>query len=651
MTTLETYVPLYRKYRPQSFADLVGQDVVSTALSTAINLNKIAHAYLLCGPRGTGKTSSARILAKSLNCQEGPTPTPCQVCPSCLSVTEGNALDVTEIDAASNNGVNEIRNITEKVQFSAMLGKYRIFIIDEVHMLTTQAFNALLKTLEEPPPNVIFIFATTEPHKVLPTIVSRCQRFDFSRITRQHLEERLLWVAQQEQISINAEAISLIARHAKGGMRDALSLLDQVSVLGKGVDGSQQITPEVVQQFMGGMTDQDLLQLTDTLIQQAPDQLLIQLNELQEKGLEPVQIVKNLMNHFKQLVIAKACGPEVMQVQLDISPDWIPQLAEQAKAFEVEELPQIVSRLSAMEYQLRQVSDTALWLEVGLLELCYRSNIASLKQLQERLTALEDQLKSGVRPSASAPTQASRPAPKPSTYASPPVTQAQPQARPQVAPVAAAAASNDLATVWQTILKAIKHAPTMALLKDNCRLDLWEAPQMKLVFTSDINYSLFKRSPDKVQHLQVAITEVLGPGVNLRLEVDKALKAATKVAVAQPVTEAPAGPPVQESPLPPVNAATEPDVAEPVAAVPVISGPPTPDEMPPDIDAPPVEDSEPQPIPTPVSVVEPSTPVADSETSAESTPPAVEQTPEAEALAESKQFVKDLLQGKPIDTV
>ena len=228
----QNYLPLFRKYRPQSFENVVGQESLVKALSNAIELNRIANAYLFCGPRGTGKTSTARILAKSLNCEHGPTLTPCQKCASCVDITNTSGLDVIEIDAASNRGIQDAKDLIAQVQYAPINGKYKIFIIDEVHMLSNDAFNALLKTFEEPPKNVIFILATTEPHKVLETIVSRCQRFDLRRITTDDIVKRLKEISELENIKISNDALFTIAKNVSGVLRYSLALLDQVSILG-----------------------------------------------------------------------------------------------------------------------------------------------------------------------------------------------------------------------------------------------------------------------------------------------------------------------------------------------------------------------------------------------------------------------------------
>jgi DNA polymerase-3 subunit gamma/tau len=262
MAAAGSYEPLHLKYRPQRFAEVVGQGAVVQTLANAIRLGRVAPAYLFCGPRGTGKTSSARILAKSLNCEQGPTPDPCQVCSQCRAITAGSSLDVVEIDAASNTGVDNIRELIERAQFAPVNSRYKVYVVDECHMLSNAAFNALLKTLEEPPPRVVFVLATTDPQRVLPTIVSRCQRFDFRRIPLEEMVAHLGKIAAQEGIPITPEALHLVAQLAQGGLRDAERLLDQLSLL----EGS--ITPEAVWDLVGGIPEQQLLDLTDALLVQ-----------------------------------------------------------------------------------------------------------------------------------------------------------------------------------------------------------------------------------------------------------------------------------------------------------------------------------------------------------------------------------------------
>ena len=267
----KNYVPLYRKYRPQTLDTLVGQEHVKKTLTSAIELGKIAHAFLFTGPRGTGKTSTARILAKSLNCKNGPTIHPCGECESCRDITNSVPIDVIEIDAASNRTVEDAQNILEKIQYVPVHGKYKIYIIDEIHMLSNHAFNALLKTLEEPPENVIFILATTEVHKVLDTIKSRCQRFDFRRITTDDIVKHLRYISDQEKIKITDDALYTIAKNSAGGMRDSISLLDQLSLLGV----SKEITTDDVNSILGRISFDVLHTLSDKIISSSPKFVII----------------------------------------------------------------------------------------------------------------------------------------------------------------------------------------------------------------------------------------------------------------------------------------------------------------------------------------------------------------------------------------
>jgi DNA polymerase-3 subunit gamma/tau len=433
-TRIETYIPLYRKYRPQTFADVVGQEAIVQTLGNAIQLNRVAHAYLFCGPRGTGKTSTARIFAKSLNCEQGPTVTPCLQCASCMGIALGNALDVIEFDAASNNGVGDARELIENCQYSSMNGRFKVYIVDEVHMLTPQAFNTLLKTLEEPPANVIFIFATTEAHKVLPTIVSRCQRFDFNRITTNDIAVRLHSIAQTEAIQIDEEAVRLIARHSRGGLRDAVGLLDQVSVLGRGKT-DHVVHRQDVALFIGALEEELLLRLSGAIAERRAADLLNTLSELVNRGLEPLQLLKDLTQHFRNLLLLQAMGPNAKAEDLDLAAETVNALKAQIVLFShVEELPQILARLAAVERNVRHSAQPQLWLEVGLLELAYRHEIALVQDLSERVQALEAALSSpsaGTVPAAPFSSQPISPRPDSRPVARPPMTPPAPSATTQ----------------------------------------------------------------------------------------------------------------------------------------------------------------------------------------------------------------------------
>ncbi|MDM9384526.1 DNA polymerase III subunit gamma/tau [Chlorogloeopsis sp. ULAP01] len=358
-----SYEPLHHKYRPKSFAELVGQEAIATTLTNAIRAAKIAPAYLFTGPRGTGKTSSARILAKSLNCikSDKPTPDPCGVCNVCQGITKGYSLDVIEIDAASNTGVDNIREIIERAQFAPVQCRYKVYVVDECHMLSTAAFNALLKTLEEPPKHVVFVLATTDPQRVLPTIISRCQRFDFRRIPLEAMVKHLSNIAAQENINITPEAVTLIAQIAQGGLRDAESLLDQLSLL------SGEVTPERVWDLVGSVSESDLLILLSAIAFDNPEAVLDCTRKILDRGREPLIILQNLASFYRDLLIANtapsrhdlvACTPQTWKALIDLS-----QQLDRSTILLGQQ------HLRSAEVQLKNTTQPRLWLEVTLLGL------------------------------------------------------------------------------------------------------------------------------------------------------------------------------------------------------------------------------------------------------------------------------------------
>ena len=386
------YIPLYRKYRPQTFHDLIGQENIVHALSNAIELNRIAHAYLLCGPRGTGKTSSARILAKSLNCKEGPTLTPCGKCPACLDIMNSVPVDVIEIDAASNRSVEDTQAILEKIQYVPVNGRYKIYVIDEVHMLSNHAFNALLKTLEEPPENVIFILATTEPHKVLDTIISRCQRFDFRRITTDDIVKRLEYITQQENINISKEALFLIAKNSQGGMRDALALLDQISVLGV----NKQIDINDINEILGKISYDFIYEITDCFIASDCSKSIDLINKIYSKGNEPVQIISNIIQYFRDMMIAKNCSDKELIYSLTMLNEInFDKIKTQSEKFSISEIIQIIDRLSYYATQIKDTTNKYLWLELCIIDLTNYKNLPSVENLLKRIQNLENKIESG----------------------------------------------------------------------------------------------------------------------------------------------------------------------------------------------------------------------------------------------------------------
>lgn len=381
----ESYLPLYRKYRPQKLEDVVGQSHIKTALTNAIKLDKISHAYLFTGPRGTGKTSTARILAKSLNCINGPTITPCGECESCKAVTNSVPIDVIEIDAASNRSVEDAHNILEKVQYAPVQGKYKIYIIDEVHMLTTQAFNALLKTLEEPPKNVIFILATTESHKVLDTIKSRCQRFDFKRITTNDIVEHLEKIAKLEKIKISKEAITMIAKLSAGGMRDSLALLDQVSALG----GDKELSETDINNLLGRLSFETLTEMATHITNSNAIESINLLDKIYNDGNEPIVILNNMLVYFKNLLISTTCDTEKSIELTSLNEAQVQTLSEFKDKIETHQILSIINKIADYIKEIKQTNHQQMWLEVAIIDLANLANNTKLEDLQRRLSALE----------------------------------------------------------------------------------------------------------------------------------------------------------------------------------------------------------------------------------------------------------------------
>ena len=471
------YIPLYRKYRPQTLETLVGQEHIKKTLTSAIELGKISHAYLFTGPRGTGKTSTARILAKSLNCQNGPTISPCGECASCKDITNSVPIDVIEIDAASNRKVEDAQNILEKVQYVPVNGKFKIYIIDEVHMLTNHAFNALLKTLEEPPENVIFILATTEVHKVLDTIKSRCQRFDFRRITTDDIVKHLRFIADSENISITDDALFAIAKNSAGGMRDSISLLDQLSILGI----TKEVTVDDVNSILGRISFDTLLKLSNQIISSSASGAIEILNDIYNSGNEPLQILTNLSEYFKNLLIVKTCTKDLLLELTGLNEPQINELDKIKNSLETQQIVFLIERISYYIKEVKLATNQHLWLEVGMIDLANMTENTTLLDLQNRVKALESgnigstnvsistQMITKPAPIApSIPTTAQKITPQ----ELPVQTSAAPVAKPSSAeeeftppPISKKASGNDINSLWQMLLMNIKVPSTTALLK------------------------------------------------------------------------------------------------------------------------------------------------------------------------------------------
>ena len=399
------YMALYRKWRPDNFANLVGQDHVSRTLANAIKSGRIGHAYLFTGPRGTGKTSTARILAKALNCEHGPTTEPCNKCEACQRINSGSSMDVFEVDAASNRGIDEIRDLRETVKFAPVNGRYKVYIIDEVHMLSRDAFNALLKTLEEPPAHVVFIMATTEVYKVPATIQSRCQRYDFKRITIEDIFNRLKTVVADMDIEVEDDALRMIAVKADGGMRDALSILDQCIALSE-----QSLTIDRVQQLLGLVGKEWLDKLVGALQSKDAAAVLTMVDEIIRTGKDLQQVLGELGIHFRGLMIFKAAG---LVDGVDYYSQTDESIKKQAAGFTQEQIVWIIRRIHEATNEVKWSPQPRIAVEAALLEICQRDNLMNtastmgmgssvqsvddgrIAQLEAKLARMMGMLKSG----------------------------------------------------------------------------------------------------------------------------------------------------------------------------------------------------------------------------------------------------------------
>ena len=536
-TAISSYQPLHHKYRPQRFDQLVGQEAIAATLSNALRTGRIAPAYLFCGPRGTGKTSSARILARSLNCigSDGPTPEPCGACELCTSIAAGNALDVIEIDAASNTGVDNIRELIERSRFAPVQARWKVYVVDECHMLSTAAFNALLKTLEEPPPRVVFVLATTDPQRVLATILSRCQRFDFRRIPLQALEQHLTWIAEQEQIGITPEALHVVAQRAQGGLRDAESLLDQLSLLPAPIEAT------AVWELLGAVPEQELLALAGALASCDPLALLEGCRELLERGREPAAVLQGLVSLLRDLVLA-GTAPDRLELT-SVSPQFRQALPDLARSIGKARLLQWQAQLKGSEQQLRHSVNPRLWLEVLLLGL-----------LAEPVAAAQPI--SAAAPAAVAPVLAPTVAPAVAPVA-PPAATPIPAPVPAPAPVSVEPNSSaNLPELWQQILAGLELPSTRMLLSQQARLVRLD--ERRAVVQVAGNWMAMVQS--RLPLLEAAVAKALGSPRQLTLEGGGESSAAT-VTPPSAATPRPAPPPPTPAPTP---AATAPPLAAPL---------------------------------------------------------------------------------------
>ena len=577
------YQPLHHKYRPQRLDQLVGQEAIAATLGNALRSGRIAPAYLFSGPRGTGKTSSARILARSLNCigSDGPTPDPCGVCELCTAIAAGNALDVIEIDAASNTGVDNIRELIERSRFAPVQARWKVYVVDECHMLSTAAFNALLKTLEEPPPRVVFVLATTDPQRVLPTILSRCQRFDFRRIPLEALEGHLRWIAGQEDIAISAEALHVVAQRAQGGLRDAESLLDQLSLL------PPPIEPLAVWELLGAVPEQELLQLAGALADAEPLGVIEAIRTLLERGREPSAVLQGLAGLLRDLVLA-GVAPERLELTA-FSPQFRPELPGLARRLGKARLLLWQAQLKGSEQQLRQSVQPRLWLEVLLLGLLAEeapaaaSAPARAPSGSAAATAppqISASPQASVSPQATASLQATVSAPaapsaRPAAGADLPSPQLPPLPGAAGDPLPAAAAGSegpDLAELWQQILAGLELPSTRMLLSQQAvlaRLD----PHRAVVQVAG-NWMAMVQS--RLPLLEKAVAGALGGNRQVLLEAAAGstipaapTPAASAGAAPAPAPAAPPAPPPAATTAPPYAAPQQAAPAEPASSQPV----------------------------------------------------------------------------------
>jgi DNA polymerase-3 subunit gamma/tau len=559
------YQPLHHKYRPQRLAELVGQQAIATTLANALRTGRIAPAYLFCGPRGTGKTSSARILARSLNCitSDAPTPEPCGHCEVCVAITAGNALDVIEIDAASNTGVDNIRELIERSRFAPVQARWKVYVIDECHMLSTAAFNALLKTLEEPPPRVVFVLATTDPQRVLPTILSRCQRFDFRRIPLADLEGHLGWIAAQESIAISAEALNLVAQRAQGGLRDAESLLDQLSLLAPPIEAA------AVWDLLGAVPEQELLSLADSMAAAEPLAVIETCRLLLERGREPLALLQGLASLLRDLLLA-GIAPDRLELT-SVSPQLRPELPPVARRIGKNRLLHWQAQLKGSEQQLRQSVQPRLWLEVLLLGLLAEpmgtgappAAGASVAAASASTGSSARGVAAGSAPQTAreTPPGAPRPAAQPLTT---PVQEAgsladhptkppgpsgetlAPATTPEQVQTASepAPAGGNLAEIWQQILAGLELPSTRMLLSQQASLHRLD--ERRAVVRVAANWLTMVQSRQSL--LEKAMLLALGSARQVMLEASDH----------PPASSAAAGPPASPPPLAPPTVAVVP---------------------------------------------------------------------------------------------
>ncbi len=512
------YLVLARKWRPQIFTDLIGQEHVSQTLANAIRSGRIHHAFLFTGARGVGKTSAARILAKALNCEEGLSDQPCGTCSSCTEITAGQGLDVLEIDGASNTGVDDIRELRENIRYLPSRSRFKIFIIDEVHMLSTNAFNALLKTLEEPPEHAKFIFATTEPHKIPITILSRCQRFDFRKIPLTRVADRLREISDAENLTISDRSLGLIARQGEGSMRDALSTLDQVIAF-----SGDEVEDDAVQTLLGMVDRRLLLDTVEAVLQRDSRRALDSVHRVDQLGLALRQFTKDLLEMFRGMVICKVV--EDPAEMLDLVGDELKELKTLSEEASLEDLQRIVTLLMKTQSELVHSSFPLLTLEMSLVRLATLAPsqdlgklISHIERLEKRLDAAPLPTTKRTSPQPKAQSAPQRPTPEAHQHPAPeehqyPGTEAPPPKKAE-APVAVATDNKG----WQGLVEQVKQSrPMLGSVLEHGRLLKLEPPVLEVGYAKESFMISQLQEKEISQDLETLATDYFGQPVKLRV--------------------------------------------------------------------------------------------------------------------------------------
>ena len=517
------YQALYRRYRPARFEDFVGQEAVIKTLRSQIMSGRIAHAYLFCGTRGTGKTSTAKVFARAVNCEHPENGDPCGQCPTCKALAEENSLDILEIDAASNNGVDEIRDLREKVKYPPQTGRYRVYIIDEVHMLSQGAFNALLKTLEEPPAYVVFILATTEPQKLPATILSRCQRFDFGRIPAHQIIERLHVALKEGQIQAEDAALARIARAAEGGMRDAWSIMDMCLSYAQEEDGG--LTEELVLRVLGAADKSFLFAFADKLIDSDAAGALALIDEMMRKGREVQVFVRDVSAHLRALMLADICDEEQLSGLLEVTHEDAAEYIQQAKRTSHTRLMRMLDLFLASETDMKWAAQPRFALETAALRACAPEESLQVEALAARVDELERRLREGVMMAVPA---------KKSAKAAPSEAPSVQTEAPEIAKEAPKGPAPDAERIWQEAMRQAKQKPQLFGMLKFGRLVSGENGLFTVVYPKATGAAYVKMLsiPEKNEEVAGYLTQAAGYPCTFRAAIEGTVQESDKAILA-----------------------------------------------------------------------------------------------------------------------